>query len=843
MPKFRTISGQFVGYVPDGPDTNIVPDREPMDGQVVFTPVFTGGVIAFPELVPPEFAHPKPIRAKIIDGFVRVEVAVGDDVFMQPLSLMVTVDDEASQVWSWRAEFTNMRIGNGEVEVQIPAWSFRVPDGSGPVDLTELVPLKSGGTVDVTKGPRGAGLENITAVDGQLVFEYTDGQESTVPIPEAVQGPQGEPGPAGADGEQGPQGEKGDPGEIPDLLVGNITDATPTGKNLMLAATEGAARNALGLAAGATAINGALSELENGVSNNPRVWTPANLANYTAGKAQALVDASKTVVNVKDYGAVGDGVTDDSPAVIAAMGALENSGGTLMFPGGHTYNMVDSVEIFSDVTVSAYGATFVKKAGHNGYSVFVGKSHGNSGYSAGPQRIAFLGGTYRGSFNESALTGISIGLHHAQDVTFRDLKFTESVIGGHCMDLAGCRGVMIDNCVFEGSRPRSGMAYVEAIQIDYSTRIGFNIDTEDSSYDGLPTVDVTVRGCKFVPLTIGDTKYSAPVALGSHSRVEDQWITNINFLDNLIDSGRFTSDLTEGTAGFFHGWIHLFQIKGATIRGNTFISAGDGQGVCVINMRGPGTGTLLEDVAVAGAPAQSITRNNPTDISIEGNTFVGFTAGESTNLINISGYSDSDPANGVRVVNNQFLDSSPAAGESSPFLPAGQVCVALSAVQGGAISGNTFDGVYCAVRLYIVRQLQVTSNTAKNVNGLPVSVDVGRGVVVQGNTIRASGGVWCRSVTDLGVVSNHFWVKGGSTGPSTGTGAVMVNACKNVNLSLNSFSSVDGNTHAVEAATIYGTTLSGVAANNIVTGGFTKAINITANSSTVVETGTITGTA
>src|SRR5699024_90390 len=145
-----------------------------------------------------------------------------------------------------------------------------------------------------------------------------------------------------------------------------------------------------------------------------------------------------------------------------------------------------------------------------------------------------------------------------------------------------------------------------------------------------------------------------------------------------------------------------------------------------------------------------------TDISIEGNTFVGFTAGESTNLINISGYSDSDPANGVRVVNNQFLDSSPAAGESSPFLPDGQVCVALSAVQGGAISGNTFDGVYCAVRLYIVRQLQVTSNTAKNVNGLPVSVDVGRGVIVQGNTIRASGGVWCRSVTDLGVVSNHF---------------------------------------------------------------------------------------
>ena len=193
MPKFREITGQFAGYIPDGTDPDIVPDRTPMNGTVTFTPVFTGGVIAFPELSPPEFARPEPIRARIVDGFVRVEVGVDETLTLQPLSLMVTVDDEASQVWSWRAEFSDILLGGSDEYVNIPAWSFRVPDGTGPVDLTELVPLKSGGAVDVTKGPRGAGLENITAVDGQLVFAYTDGQESTVPIPEAVQGPQGEP--------------------------------------------------------------------------------------------------------------------------------------------------------------------------------------------------------------------------------------------------------------------------------------------------------------------------------------------------------------------------------------------------------------------------------------------------------------------------------------------------------------------------------------------------------------------------------------------------------------------------------------------------------------------------
>ena len=298
MPKFREITGQFVAYVPDGPDPDIVPDRATFSGRVTFTPIFTGGLIAFPNFNPPEFVRPERITARIIDGFVKVEVSAGEDepTTQQSLSLMVTVDDEASQVWSWRADFEDMHISGEDQYVQIPSWSFRVPDGTGPIDLTELVPLKSSGTVDVTKGPRGAGLENITAVDGQLVFEYTDGQEATVPIPEAVQGPQGDPGPAGADGAEGPEGPQGPPGEIPDLLVGNITDATPTGKNLMLAATEGAARNALGLQAGATSIAGSLAELNNGTQTNSRVWSPRSLADYVTDrlpdiKAQATEPA------------------------------------------------------------------------------------------------------------------------------------------------------------------------------------------------------------------------------------------------------------------------------------------------------------------------------------------------------------------------------------------------------------------------------------------------------------------------------------------------------------------------------------------------------------------------
>lgn len=286
MPKFRTLTGQFAAYIPDGPDPNITPDRLPMNGRALFTPIYTGGVIGFPGYVPPEFARPEPIPALVIDGEVRIQVGGGDfeEPTTQPLSLMVTVDDEATQEWSWKVDFSDMQVAGRDDYVDVPSMAFRVPEGGETIDLAELVPVGASTGINVTKGPRGAGLQTITAVDGQLVFTYTDSQEFTIPVPEAVQGPvgpEGPQGPAGLDGAEGPQGPKGDPGEIPELVIENISDATPVGRALVRATTEGAARSTLGLQAGATSIAGAYSELKPGsTQTNSRVWSPKNISDY-----------------------------------------------------------------------------------------------------------------------------------------------------------------------------------------------------------------------------------------------------------------------------------------------------------------------------------------------------------------------------------------------------------------------------------------------------------------------------------------------------------------------------------------------------------------------------------
>lgn len=54
----------------------------------------------------------------------------------------------------------------------------------------------------------------------------------------------------------------------------------------------------------------------------------------TGAVARTVQDRLRETVSVKDFGAVGDGVTDDTAAIASAISALSASGGTIYFPAG-----------------------------------------------------------------------------------------------------------------------------------------------------------------------------------------------------------------------------------------------------------------------------------------------------------------------------------------------------------------------------------------------------------------------------------------------------------------------------------------------------------------------------
>ena len=95
------------------------------------------------------------------------------------------------------------------------------------------------------------------------------------------------------------------------------------------------------------------------------IWTKDNIPGYgssadiafvpagTGATSRTVQDKLRDTVSVKDFGAVGDGVTDDTVAIQAAI----NEGGVITVPPG-TYN-VTALSIPSNVKVIGYGATIV----------------------------------------------------------------------------------------------------------------------------------------------------------------------------------------------------------------------------------------------------------------------------------------------------------------------------------------------------------------------------------------------------------------------------------------------------------------------------------------------------
>ena len=122
----------------------------------------------------------------------------------------------------------------------------------------------------------------------------------------------------------------------------------------MLAATEGAARNVLGLQTGATAINGSLAELQEGTTSTPRVWNSRNINDFVAGKA----DAARSSYSIIEFGADPTGAVGSTTEILATISAAKDSGKSVLVPPG-SYLLDTSLSIPSGSTIHFDNATFI----------------------------------------------------------------------------------------------------------------------------------------------------------------------------------------------------------------------------------------------------------------------------------------------------------------------------------------------------------------------------------------------------------------------------------------------------------------------------------------------------
>ena len=362
------------------------------------------------------------------------------------------------------------------------------------------------------------------------------------------------------------------------------------------------------------------------------------------------VGKGEIVVNVRDYGAKGDGVSDDLNAFTQAIRDASNAGGgTLFLPPG-TYNLSANPKAVDNLSVSGYGATMTRG--------FSGLSDRGRGYGAGPRNVSISGIRFLGSFTDSRRV-VGMEWHHAQNLVVENCTFEQAISWGHTFDLQGCDGVTIRNCTwlgFDNMGPNAA-PYTEAIQLDVSALGGASAAEMDlTRYDALPTRNVLVEKCQFLPLTVNGVTYPCPNPLGSHAGLEDTFYEGVVFRNNYVRHPGASGD-------WYPGALHFIGARGLKIHDNTFeglpgvsstaIFFSDGRYVSYPSQAAdPGSSTHISDDPVT-----------PRNISIQGNTFVGWTSGTQP-IINYVGDFRGNYAFGLDIMDNEFRDCRPSTGSA-----------------------------------------------------------------------------------------------------------------------------------------------------------------------------------
>tara|TARA_R110002153_G_scaffold128778_1_gene277367 strand:+ start:297 stop:1679 length:1383 start_codon:yes stop_codon:yes gene_type:complete len=256
-------------------------------------------------------------------------------------------------------------------------------------------------------------------------------------------------------------------------------------------------------------------------------------------KAHNRMIAGSTV-SPFDYGAVGDGVTDDSAAFNAA---FLNGNKTIYVPEG-TYLFDSYVRVYANTTVvHSPGAEMVVNIGNN--RLYVNGPIDGSDYASGwlgDGSLSFEGGQYSCKASTRTANQVSyFKIGHARNVNIRDMKFKENW-NGHYIELNAVQNGSVRDCVFLG-QVIDAQTGRDAINIDRADASSF---PEFGAFDNTTCDNITIDGCLFDGIQ----------TMGTHNATGGH--TNINISNNTF------RNVTGQGAVLGSGWT------GGRIVGNRF---------------------------------------------------------------------------------------------------------------------------------------------------------------------------------------------------------------------------------------------------------------------------------
>lgn len=298
--------------------------------------------------------------------------------------------------------------------------------------------------------------------------------------------------------------------------------------------------------------------------------------------------------NIKKFGAKGDGITNDYRAIQEAINtAHRNGGGIVLFPSGGTYLVNDTIILFDNIILSAYGATI--KLGEVYKNLIV-----NDGYNTLVRNnsITILGGIFDGgaTANNNSLTSMRCIFAHIDNLTIRDAKFV-STQGNYAISLGDTKNVFIDNIRFNVAKDGihlQGLNYKTVIQNIYGDSVGDDLVATTTNDTVYAYVEGEIEDLVIKNIYCNSTQNTRAVLLGcTKFHIKNVLIENVVQYNTiakgvLVGCGGSTDDVyienldiknIVGTVILVHK--HIKDIALENIKGQ--ISLGSEGSTCTIN--------------------------------------------------------------------------------------------------------------------------------------------------------------------------------------------------------------------------------------------------------------------